>query len=348
MTCKNINNLNIKSTINNKKYNYVIIDLNSLTIVPYLTTSKYLSNDNINISPFIESLKFYTLYKKVFKDSKFIFVIDGGISPSITNIYPKYKANRNSRKYTQSTQNILTTKDTYDYNVGLINNLFTYLGEYVISDISRNEADFIIGYILNKISENNNCLVISHDKDLLYTYNKNNTDFIYKQIKEKIVNYIYVDNFECLLNILNFEYIKNEVEVLYYRSLIGDTSDNIDKPFGINSSKIVNNLFYDCYINNIEIDYNYIVNYFTNKFSKNNTIIDKFVKDFRRNLFIMNIYNEEIFTTSEKIKLSSYIDIIKFSLNSKMEINMVYNLFDKYGLYLSKEEVSNMINFIKR
>lgn len=343
--CKFITNLNYKQNFNDKNYNYILIDINSLTLIPYLNSEKYFSNDNINITPFIETIKLYSNYKKYFPSAKFIFIIDGGISPTILKVLPSYKKNRNSKKYTSKSYGYNTIKNVYDYNVGLLLNLFSSLNEFFISDIRRNEADFILGYLINNLSCDNKCLVLSHDKDMLFTYNKNNNvDVIYKYINMKYnkVLYYYVDSFDCLLNIIDFQYLKNEIELLYYRALVGDTSDSIPKPFGLRSKKIINNMFENCYIEDITITYEFIINYFSSKF-KNENIIKKFTSDFRRNLLIMNIFNTDIISQNDRIKLNSYIDNIKYNTNDKIEINSVYELFSKYGLYLEKKHIDKML-----
>ena len=347
--CKFITNLNYKQNFKNIQYNYILIDINSLTLIPYLKSEKYFSKDNINITPFIETVKLYANYKKYFPKAKFIFVIDGGISPTILKVYPDYKKNRNSKKFTSKSYDLTKNKNIYDYNVGLLMALFKEFKEIFISDIRRNEADFIIGYLINKLSINNKCLVLSHDKDLLFTYNKNNNvDVIYKYINMKYnkILYYYIDSFESLLQIIDFRYLKNEIELLYYRALIGDTSDSIYKPFGLKSKKIVNNMFESCYLENINITYEYIIEYFSKKFN-NDRVLKNFTTDFRKNLLIMNIFNDDIILQNDKIKLNTYIDNIKYCCNDKIEINSIYKLFSKYGLYLEERHIDEMFKYLK-
>jgi 5'-3' exonuclease len=349
MNCKIISSLNYKKIFKDKEYKYIIFDINSLTIVPFINSKKYESNDHINITPFIETFKLFVTYKKYFPNSHFIFVFDGGISPLITDVFPKYKDGRQSRKFRGGQRG--KSKAVYDYNVLLLNKLFDLFGETAISDIIRNESDFIIGYLVNKLSDVDNCLVVSHDKDLLLTYNKNNNvDVIYKQIGKKNtkVTYYFIDNFDCLLEIVGFNYLKNTNEYLFYKALLGDTSDKIPKPFGIKSKKIVNNMFEKTFMEDINITYEYIVEYFKIKFKKlNPQVIDNFIKDFRRNLLIMNIFSDNIISDNDKIKLNSYINNIKYGLNSTISINLIYDFFEEYGLYLTKTDLDNTFNYLK-
>jgi len=351
MNCKIITSLNYKKLFKEKKYQYIIFDINSLTIVPFLNSNKYESHDHINITPLIETFKLFITYKKYFPDSHFIFVFDGGISPIITNVCPKYKTGRNSRRFRGEARSINISKNVYNYNILLLNKLFGLFGETAIFDIVRNEADFIIGYLVNELSKNDRCLVISHDKDLLLTYNKNNNvDVIYKQIGKKNtkVTYYFIDNFDCLLEIIGFNYLKNTNEFLFYKALLGDQSDKIPKPFGIKSKKIVTNMFEKTFIENINITYDYIIEYFKIKFKKlNPQVIDNFIKDFRRNLLIMNIFSDNIINDNDKIKLNSYINDIKYGLNSTISINSIYDFFEEYGLYLTKKDLDNTFNYLK-
>jgi len=346
MNCKIITNVNLLQNIKNKNYEYVVIDTNSLTIVPYLNSEKYISTDRIIISPFMETFKLYLNYKKILPNTKFIFVFDGGISPQILKIAPDYKKKRNSRRYTTG----VVGEKGYDYNIKLLSILFSYFNEVTISDIRRNEADFVIGYLVDDLSKFGKCLVLSHDKDLLLTYNKNdNVDVIYKQTgtEYKVTNFL-IDCQDCINHIIDFQYLRNTTELLYYRSLIGDTSDSIQRPFGLKSKVIVDNMFKDALMMDIEITYEYIIDYFTSKFKNMNSIvIEKFTNDFRRNIAIMNIFNKDIMSDSEQIKLNSYLDDIKYNINENIEINSVYELFDRYGLYLTKEDLDKTFKYLK-
>ena len=346
--CKSITNLNYKKIFENNFYNYIFIDINSLTLIPYLNNNKYQSTDNINITPFIETLKLYVNYKKYFPSSKFIFVIDSGISPLITKICPEYKQHRKSPKVKSNSYIPELSKNIYDYNVGLLLKLFEIFNEIFISDINRNEADFIIGYMIKKLSINKKCLILSHDKDFLFCFNKNNNvHVIYKyiNIKYKKIAYYFVDNIDCLLSIFNFQYLKNEIELLYYRALIGDVSDGIKKPFGLKNKIIINNMFKTAYIEDIQITYEYIIDYFNKKFNSN--VMKRFEKDFRKNLLIMNIFNEDVLLLHDKMRLNSYIHDIEYDINNNVEINLVYELFSKYGLYFEKENIDDMIKYMK-
>lgn len=351
MNCKIINKINLLQNFKEKDYKFILIDTNSLTIVPYLKSEKYMSTDRIIISPFMETFKFFLNYKKIFPDAKFIFTFDSGISPVILKIFPDYKKNRHSRRYTPSTSSNISGSLVYDYNIKLLINLFEYFNEHTIFDIKRNEADFIIGYLSDDLSKIGKCLVISHDKDLLLTFNKNdNIDVVYKQtgMKDTKVTNFLVDTQDCVNHIMDFQYLQNTKDLLYYRALCGDSSDSIPKPFGIKSKTIIQNMFKDCFMMDIEVTYEYIVSYFKEKFKKmNEVVIERFEDDLRKNIAIMNVFNKEIINDNDKIKLNYHLDEIKYNLNNKIEINSIYELFEKYGLYLSKDDLDKTFEYIK-
>ena len=275
--------------IKNKSIKYVFLDINSLTVVPNIKKEIYLSHDRINITPFIETIKLYFTIIKIlgYYNIKCFLIFDTGISDKIIKIYPKYKSNRNTRRISKN----LTVFNTnvYDYNIALIKEFFDLMDEVTINNLHKIEADFVIGYLLKNIPDDK--LVLSHDMDLLLAYDKN-TNIIYKSISKQTVDYILVDNFDVIKDIIDFEYLSKITDLLYYRALIGDKSDNITKPFGILTKKIVNNMFSKAYMNNDNVDFEYISLYFKNKFG-NDDIHNKFLSDLKRNIFIMNIISQK-------------------------------------------------------
>ena len=339
MTCKKINDLNIYNVLRGNDYKFILIDVNSLTIIPYLNSTKYLSNDNINITPFIETFKLYIRYKKVFKNSHFIFVFDGGISENILKVYPDYKKNRRTRKYLNSRNNGI-----YDYNIKLCNLIFSMFNELVIDDIQRNETDFIIGRLLTKLSSEKK-LVLSHDQDYLLMLD-DNTDIIYKEIKQPRVTYYYINNIDCICQLIKFEYLKNISELMYYKAMVGDKSDNITKPFGIKSKTIVNNMFYTFYMEEINVTYDRIIEYFAKKI-KNETAFEKFKKTFRRNLYIINIFNNDIISDRDKLKINNHLNDFIYNNDDLVEINSIYEVFDKYGLFFTREDIDKIFKYLK-
>ena len=61
----------------------------------------------------------------------------------------------------------------------------------------------------------------------------------------------------------------------------------------------------------------------------------------------MNIFNDDLLTSHDKMSLNSYIRDIKYNINNNVEINLLYELFSKYGLYFEKENIDNMIKYMK-
>jgi 5'-3' exonuclease len=349
MNCNILNFVNNKKALFNKKYTYFFIDINSLTVTPFLGIEKYQSDDRINITPLIETLKFYTSMKQVLPNTHFIFAFDGGISMQIKKMYPKYKQNRSSKK----TKSIFdgNSGNLYDYNVALICRLMNYFGETVIpSNLICNESDFMIGYLVNSVKEmvpDCNMLVMSHDHDYLMFQDKN-VDVIYKYTAPSRAKYYHVQGIECICEIIDFPYLKNIHEFILFKALVGDKSDNIDKPFGLKTVTPVKNYFTDCYLDDIPVTYDNIISYFTKYFKNNDSIVSKFTNEFRRNLFMINVFNEEIISSLDKIKLNDILNDILLPKDKKIEINSIYDLFSDYGLYHTKEDIDQILNFFKQ
>jgi len=346
MECKKLGFISNKEHLYYEKYDYIFIDVSSMLIVPYLNLEKYQSTDRINITPFVETVKFYVNMKEVLPKTKFIFVFDGGISINIKKIYPTYKANRKSKRNTGTLDG--NTNNLYDYNCMLIKQLFDYLNEIVISsNVINNEADFIIGYLIKNVKKEN-CklknLVVSHDKDYLLMYDEN-VHVIYKHFTPTVkCNYL-IKNFDCISEIINFYYLRNVKELLYYKALMGDISDNIKKPFGITNKTPIENFFTNSCLEDKEISYTSILEYFNNKFKKID-LYNKFEKDFRRNIFLMNVFNEEIILDSDKIKLNKILNEILYPNNNKIEINLIKNFISEFGLYFDEEETNRLFKYL--
>ncbi len=347
MSCIILNFISNKKHLFYENYDYVFVDVNSLTVTPYLSIEKYQSTDRFNISPFVETIKFYANMKKVLPKTKFIFVFDGGISSKIKKIYPKYKMNRSSKR-TKGVFDGIKSK-SYDYNCMLITQALRYFGEIVIpSNVISNESDFMIGYILKNIKKVNDklkMLVISHDMDYLMAFDEN-VHVIYKYTAPQMVKNYLIKSFDCICDILDYPYLRNVEELMFYKALLGDKSDNIEKPFGIRTKVPVENYFADCCMEDISITYESIIKHFSKKFKKE-SIIKKFESEFRRNLFITNIFNEDVISDVDRIKLNDIINNILYPENTKVEINLVKEFIMQYGLYFDEDDIDKLFKFLK-
>jgi 5'-3' exonuclease len=347
VNCTELNFINNKKEIFYEKYNYIIIDINSLTIVPYINSDKYQSSDRIIITPFVETIKFYIKLKSVLPNTKFIFIFDGGVSSIIKKIYPKYKLNRRNK----NTMSILdgNKNNTIDYNTLLISTILGFFNEIVLpSNLIKNETDFIAGYILKSLLAENpelKILLMSHDHDYMQALSSN-VHVIYKYTsKTRVTNY-FIKNFECITEIIDFPYLKNIEEYVLYKSLTGDTSDNIDKPFGLKSVVPVKNFFTDSYIEGSPVTYESVLAYFK-KYFKLDNVFNLFEKDFRRNLFITNIFNDDIISDNDKLTLNNKIDDILYPEVKDVEINSIYELILGHGLYFNEDELDELFKYLK-
>jgi 5'-3' exonuclease len=103
--------------------------------------------------------------------TKVVVIFDGiGGSNARRNLYPEYKANRNSSRITN--HNIFSSKDEESESINnQISRLIQYLQCLPVTVISIDglEADDIIGYLANKFQvhdETQKVTIMSADKDL--------------------------------------------------------------------------------------------------------------------------------------------------------------------------------------
>jgi hypothetical protein len=127
---------------------------------------------------------------------------------------------------------------------------------------------------------------------------------------------------------------------------MGDSSDNIKKPYGIKSKTIFENFFRDCYLDDIDVTYDSILQYFSKKF-KTPQILSKFEKEFRRNLYICNIFNDDIISELDKVKLNKIFDDIIYPKDNKIQINSIQQFIKQYGL-MGESDSENLFKYLQR
>lgn len=332
---RNLTSLFLKSK--NPEYKYIVLDVNSLTIVPYISDYSYTIR-RMNITPAIRTIELYTKLKSIYPKAKFIFSIDNGISTNMKKIYPDYKGHR---RHSMKSNLMLSlgekSNNVYRYNISLLGKILIPLSEYF--SIEPGEADFKIGFILKTLVydykiDPNDILTISGDRDLILTTELSN--FLYKsRTKNKGVNYYFFskENFICFSKIIGIP-LSNPKEYLYYKALIGDKSDNIPS---ILSPKKAHNLIQSILeekCNNIT--YQDIVERLNKSFK---TEAEKSFKInmFLTNLTIINLFNEEILSEGEKIQIiQNFKRNNEITFNKKELIEHYTNLF-KLDLSFLKE-----------
>lgn len=107
----------------------------------------------------------------------------------------------------------ITRQQNQNFNQNAFNVFINYINSknYNIASLDRLEADDIV-YLIHERIKNNNIIIITNDNDYLQLVSENTTilNMQFKNIKERT---------KCINGISN----------LYYKSLLGDKSDNIPK-----------------------------------------------------------------------------------------------------------------------
>jgi DNA polymerase-1 len=169
---------------------------------------------------------------KMFDPTKVVIVFDGvGGSNNRKNLYPGYKANRNTSRMTNYA--IFTSKED---EVEAINSQMARLIHYLqclpvsMICIDGIEADDTIGYLaakLNKFSSNKEVTIMSADRDFLQLVN--NKIQVYSPTKKKV--YKPKDVLE--------EFEVTASNYINYKILMGDKSDNIPGVLGLGPKKLL-------------------------------------------------------------------------------------------------------------
>ena len=192
--------------------------------------------------------------------TKVVVIFDGiGGSNARRNLYPEYKANRNSSRITN--HNIFSSKDEESES---INNQISRLVQYLqclpvtVISIDGLEADDIIGYLANKFQAHNETqkvTIMSADKDFLQLVS--DKVHCYSPTKKKI--YTPKDVLE--------EFGVSSNNFLNYKILMGDTSDNIPGITGLGPKKLIK-LFPEL-ISNTKVELDEIISSSADKVDEN-------------------------------------------------------------------------------
>jgi DNA polymerase-1 len=203
----------------------IIFDLNNLTARAYYInkSGNYLSrSDGKKTGVVYVSLKSVKHIVDKFTPEEVIFVSDKGISQYRREIYPEYKANRRQNQTEEEKQ------DFYEY-IDQIKRLEEYLkslGHKVIR-YDKTEADDIIAYITELEKDMSKYMLISTDTDFFQLLPTGL--MIFDPVKEMLIT---------------DEYIKEKFGIekeqyIFYKSMIGDKTDNVDAVSGFGSKAAV-------------------------------------------------------------------------------------------------------------
>lgn len=172
-------------------------------------------------------LQFLTLVHRSYPSSKVLLALDPATS-SLKNkaIFEGYKQNRNKE----------AKKEVYQYIVDIIKRLSIKLDSEVFSFVREKfyEADQLLAYIVKKFHKNHEIIIYSGDKDLLQLTSYPNTFIADKFEKGHFLIKTDEEIFQKFKNSKGEDFSRistNKRDILKYRSLKGDPSDNLSSVF---------------------------------------------------------------------------------------------------------------------
>ena len=172
-------------------------------------------------------LQFLTLVERHYPRTKVFLALDPSTS-SLKNksIYEGYKQNRNKE----------AKKEVYRHLVYIIKNIVAKLDPKVFYFIREKlyEADQLLACIVKNFHKNHEIIIFSGDKDLLQLTSYPNTFIADKFEKGHFLIKTNDDIFQKLKNSKGDDFTRistNKRDILKYRSLKGDPSDNLEAVF---------------------------------------------------------------------------------------------------------------------
>lgn len=161
-------------------------------------------------------------YLKQFEPDRLIVVWDAGRDKYRTDLYPEYKGNRKQRTEQEKEEFkcLFGQMDVFQYLIAL-------LGVIQYRCKGREADDLIYNLVLKYVSPDNHLYVISTDEDMFQLFNYDVNLCVYSPYKDKL---IYGHTVEEMFGI-------KVQEFLLYKSIVGDSSDNLPGVRGIGPKK---------------------------------------------------------------------------------------------------------------
>ena len=176
------------------------------------------NDDGIHVGGIVGFLRSIGYTINMFRPTRVIIVFDGkGGSTRRRKIYPQYKQNRRT-KYRVNRSNSFASQDDEKQNMIMqLQRIVEYLDNLPITVMSYDniEADDTIGYLCRQVLTESEITVMSTDKDFLQL--ANGRIKIWSPTKKKMYDE------DAVLN----EYGISSHNLIWYRVLDGDKSDNI-------------------------------------------------------------------------------------------------------------------------
>ena len=277
------------------------------TFLRSFTMINHLNPDGHHIGGLTGFLKSIGYAIRMSDPTKVVVIFDGiGGSNARRNLYPEYKANRNSSRITN--HNIFSSKDEESESINnQISRLIQYLQCLPVTVISIDglEADDIIGYLANKFQahdETQKVTIMSADKDFLQLVS--DKVHCYSPTKKKI--YTPKDVLE--------EFGVSSSNFLNYKILMGDTSDNIPGITGLGPKKLIK-LFPEL-ISNTKVELDEIISLSADKIDENKLYLS--VVERRHQLLI----NHQLMSLNGSFLSPENKQLVKDAFNNSYELNI--------------------------
>ena len=285
---------NVQPDIRKELSSILIIDgLN--TFLRSFTMINHMNPDGHHIGGLTGFLKSVGYAIRMADPTKVVIVFDGvGGSSARRNLFPAYKANRNTSRMTN--YSIFSSKDEETESINnQISRLIQYLQCLPVTVISIDglEADDIIGYLANKFQayeETARVTIMSADKDFLQLVS--DKIHCYSPTKKKI--YTPKDVLE--------EFGVSSNNFLNYKILMGDQSDNIPGITGLGPKKLIK-LFPEL-LSNTKIELDEIISLSADKVDENKLYLA--VVERRHQLFI----NQQLMSLNGSFLSYTYIPTV--------------------------------------
>jgi len=289
-------------------------ELNSILIIDGLNTFlrsftmiNHLNADGHHIGGLTGFLKSIGYAIRMSDPTKVVIVFDGvGGSNARKNLFPEYKANRNTNRMTN--YSIFQSKDEEQES---INNQMERLIQYLkclpvtVISIDGLEADDIIGYLAHKFQsyeETQQVTIMSADKDFLQLVSPKVS--VYSPTKKKVYTPKEVRE----------EYGVSCDNFINYKILLGDSSDNIPGVPGLGPKKLLKLFPMLCFLNRVPLEE--IIEVASKDVNESKVYLSVLEKS--RQLYI----NQQLMTLDGSFISPENKQLVKDAFNNSFELNI--------------------------
>ena len=273
---------------------FILIDFSWLYNRYYHVAKCNNSTSGLPVPPTLLSMleQFFSVMQKNYKDAKVVVALDSPTSSlKNTQIYEGYKQNRDKE----------SKKEVYACLDYVLQELIKFLNPKVFSFIRAKlyEADQLLAYVVKKYHEKHKIIIYSGDKDLLQLTWYPNTYVSDKFEKGRFLVKSDEEIFEKFKNSKGEDFARistNKRDILKYRVLKGDTSDNLPPVFPRIKDKEIIELVKNYWIDEEELTEARIYDILEDLKADNKILAEKLEANkeaWLRNYKIMNLYNPE-------------------------------------------------------